>query len=136
MRIGALADLAGVSSRTIDYYTQIGLIQEEARSPGKHRLYSTDALITIKIIKELQKQHYTLNEIVLLFSGKENSKLFERVVSIRCHLDSLQQEVAQLYPTVRMSGSNHEVKALSRELINKGMQVVQALLVLLGEHVS
>ncbi|MGI6712777.1 MAG: MerR family transcriptional regulator [Bacillota bacterium] len=136
MRIGELANLAGVSSRTIDYYTQIGLIQEVARSPGKHRLYSTDALINIKIIKELQKQHYTLNEIVLLFSGKENSKLFERVVSIRRHLDSLQQEVAQLYPAVRMSGSNHEVKALSRELINKGMQVVQALLVLLGEHVS
>jgi len=133
MRIGELAGLAGVSARTIDYYTQIGLIHEAARSPGKHRLYSGESLKTIGIVKELQKQHYSLDEICHLFTGKENSDLFEKIVNIRQHLDSLQKEVAGLYPAIRLSGTNEQVRLVSRELMNKGMQVVQALMVLLGE---
>lgn len=133
MRIGELAELAGVSSRTIDYYTQIGLVHAAARSPGKHRLYSAESLKTIGIVKELQKQHYSLDEICHLFNGKDNADLFEKVVNIRQHLDSLQREVAGLYPALQLPGSKEQVKVVSRELLDKGMQVVQALMILLGE---
>jgi DNA-binding transcriptional MerR regulator len=135
MRIGELANLAGVSPRTIDYYTQIGLIHEAARSPGKHRLYAGESLKTIRIVKELQKQHYSLEEICHLFSGQENGDLFKRIVAVRQHLDSLQKEVAELYPAIRLSGADEEVRVVSRELTNKGRQVLQALMVLLGEPI-
>lgn len=133
MRIGELANLAGVSPRTIDYYTQIGLIHEAARSPGKHRLYSTESLKAIRIVKELQKQHYSLEEICHLFSGRENGDLFKKIVAVRQHLDSLQKEVAELYPAIRLCGADEQVRVVSRELMNKGAQVLQALMVLLGE---
>lgn len=80
-------------------------------------------------------KHYTLNEIVRLLSGRDNDNLFERVINIRWPLDSLQQEVAELYPAVRMAGSDEQVRTVSQELIAKGMKVLQALLIILGEPI-
>lgn len=131
MRIGELAERAGVSPRTIDYYTHLGLFQEVGRSPGKHRLYSEEALKTIKMIKELQKQHYSLEEICSLFVGKEDPKILEKVVNIQKNLDSLQKEVAELYPIFQLNGQNLQFKAAFQELLSKRVQVIQALLILL-----
>lgn len=132
LRIGELAELAGVSPRTIDYYTQLGLLIA-ARSPGKHRLYCEESLKTVKIIKELQKQHYSLDEICHLLDGKEIGDLFEKMVRIRQHLDSLQKEMAELYPAIQLTGSDQQVRIASKELATKGLQVLQVLMVLLGE---
>ena len=133
MRIGELAQLSGVSSRTIDYYTQIGIINEAARSPGKHRLYSEEALKTIRIIKELQKQHYSLHEICQLFNENKNSDLFEKTANIRRYLDSLQKEAAELYPAIRLCGSNDQVRVVSTDIINKSVLVLQALMIMFNE---
>lgn len=133
LRIGQVARLAGVSARTIDYYTQLGLIHEAARSPGNHRLYSAETLKNIKIIKEIQKQHYSLEEIAHLFAEKEKGEVFEKMVSIRQHLDELQKEITELVPALQAAGGNCKVKVVSRELIKKGTHVMQALMILLGE---
>jgi DNA-binding transcriptional MerR regulator len=125
--------LAGVSSRTIDYYTQIGIINESTRSPGKHRLYSEESLQTIRIIKELQKQHYSLHEICQLFNQNKNDEIIEKIANIRRCLESLQKEVVELCPAVRLSGPNDQVRVVSTELINKSIQVLQGLIIMLGE---
>jgi MerR family copper efflux transcriptional regulator len=41
-KIGELAKLADVSSRTIDYYTKLNLIEPEKRSDTNYRLYSDE----------------------------------------------------------------------------------------------
>lgn len=133
IRIGELARASGVSCRTVDYYTQLGLLNEAVRSPGKHRLYASDAVKTIKIIKELQKQHYTLDEICNLFAGKNNGELYDKVLNLRRQLDILQKEVAELYPAISRAGQNEQVSIVSRELVTKGVQVMQILVMLLGE---
>jgi DNA-binding transcriptional MerR regulator len=57
-----LADRAGVSTRTVRYYIQQGLLQEpEARGPGAH--YSEEHLDRLLLIKRLQKEHLPLAEI-------------------------------------------------------------------------
>lgn len=133
IRIGELARLAGVSSRTIDYYTQIGVINEATRSPGQHRLYSEEALNTIRIIKEFQKQHYSLQEICQLFRENNNGDLLEKITNIRRYLEILQKEVAELYPAVSLAGPNDQVRVVSRDLINNSIQVLQALIIMLGD---
>jgi DNA-binding transcriptional MerR regulator len=41
LRIGEVAELTGVTTRTIRYYEEIGLLEStEEREEGKHRLYS------------------------------------------------------------------------------------------------
>ena len=44
LRIGELANLAGVSTRTVDFYTGLGLIEPAERTAGNFRLYSADCI--------------------------------------------------------------------------------------------
>lgn len=53
MRIGELAELVGITPRTIRYYEEIGLLGPEVgRQQGKHRVYTqADALRLTEIVR-------------------------------------------------------------------------------------
>ena len=60
--LSALADRAGVSTRTVRYYIQQGLLPKpDARGPGAH--YTEEHLDRLLLIKRLQKEHLPLAEI-------------------------------------------------------------------------
>ncbi|MDP6941424.1 MAG: MerR family transcriptional regulator [Planctomycetota bacterium] len=61
--ISSLAKQAGVSSRTIRYYGELGLIRPEGRGPGGRRLYGADALERLRFISRLKKLGMSLEEI-------------------------------------------------------------------------
>jgi DNA-binding transcriptional MerR regulator len=42
--VGVVAELAGVSVRTLHHYDEIGLLEPNERSAAGYRLYSTDDL--------------------------------------------------------------------------------------------
>ena len=57
-----LSDKAGVSSRTIRYYIQQGLLPApETRGPGAH--YGPEHVDRLKLIRRLQREHLPLSEI-------------------------------------------------------------------------
>lgn len=58
-RIGELAKAAGISERTIDYYTKLGLISPEKRTLKNYRLYSSETLSTLERINQLKQEKYT-----------------------------------------------------------------------------
>jgi len=66
LRSGQLADAAGVNLQTLRYYERRGLLAEPARSPGGHRLYPTDALTLLRVIKTAQRLGFTLDEVAEL----------------------------------------------------------------------
>ncbi|MGP9537244.1 MerR family transcriptional regulator [Brachybacterium sp. AOP43-C2-M15] len=53
MRIAELADLAGVSVRTLRYYHQTGALPEPPRRANGYRDYSADHLVTVLRIRQL-----------------------------------------------------------------------------------
>jgi DNA-binding transcriptional MerR regulator len=56
LRIGEVAELTGLTARTIRYYEEIGLLPASAdREQGKHRLYSEDEVERIKEIVRLKE---------------------------------------------------------------------------------
>mgnify|MGYP001361727939 CR=1 FL=1 len=61
--ISALAKKAGMSSRTIRYYGERGLLKAEERGNGGRRLYGQDALERLRFIQRLKHLGLTLNEI-------------------------------------------------------------------------
>jgi DNA-binding transcriptional MerR regulator len=63
LRIGELATRAGVSTRTIDYYTSLGLLEPAARTPGNYRLYHPTAVDRIATIRQLETHGVSLDEI-------------------------------------------------------------------------
>jgi MerR family copper efflux transcriptional regulator len=62
LRIGELAERAGVTTRTIRYYESRGLLGPPDR-PGGFRHYSEDALVRLKKIDALKKLGLSLDEI-------------------------------------------------------------------------
>lgn len=66
MRSGQVADAAGVNPETLRYYERRGLLEAPTRSPGGHRLYSSDAVTVLRVIKAAQRLGFTLDEVAEL----------------------------------------------------------------------
>lgn len=105
--IASLAKTAGVSSRTIRYYGELGLLPAEERGPGGRRLYGPDARKRLAFIARLKSLGLTLDEI-----GELNTTFDEgRTPAMLERLDSLlDHHLAAL--TSRMN----ELKGLENEL--------------------
>lgn len=131
-RIGELACLAGVSTRTVDYYTNLGLIKEANRTTGKHRLYAEDALNTVKMVKKLQEHHLSLDEICSFF--QTNQDITQLSLSIKELLDSLEGKIAELY-AIKNSAKDSFVDSISLKILAvQGTQIIQMLLPLVSEN--
>ncbi|MSQ02729.1 MAG: MerR family transcriptional regulator [Myxococcales bacterium] len=63
MRIGALADKAGRTQRTLHFYEELGLLTPVGRTKGGFRLYDQDSLLRIHWIGRLQELDFSLPEI-------------------------------------------------------------------------
>ncbi len=61
--IGQLAKAAGVSSRTIRYYEELGILPEPHRSPGGTRRYPSDYQAYIEAALALKALGFRLDEI-------------------------------------------------------------------------
>jgi DNA-binding transcriptional MerR regulator len=69
LRIGELAAQAGVSARTVDYYTGLGLVTASGRSGGNFRLYDPTNVQRIGLIRRLENHGLRLEEIAHLLNG-------------------------------------------------------------------
>lgn len=102
-RIGELAARCGLSRRTIDYYTQLGLLRPVARTTGNYRLYDADALSRVAEIRALQARRLSLSEIVAQLSELGAHRDGDVVVIFRQmarELDRLHGELAEIWPRV------------------------------------
>jgi DNA-binding transcriptional MerR regulator len=63
MRAGEVAEAAGVNRETLRYYERRGLLGRPDRSPGGHRLYDDQAVVTLRVIKAAQRLGFTLDEV-------------------------------------------------------------------------
>jgi MerR family copper efflux transcriptional regulator len=63
LRIGELAGRAGVTTRTVDFYTSLGLLNPAARTDAGYRLYPLSAVDLIATIRRLETHGVSLDEI-------------------------------------------------------------------------
>jgi MerR family transcriptional regulator, repressor of the yfmOP operon len=63
LKIGELADLVGLSTRTIRYYEEIGLLNSIKRAEGGKRVYTELDVQRLKFIKRLKHLGLTLYEM-------------------------------------------------------------------------
>lgn len=60
MQIGELADRSGLSHRTIRHYDDEGLLTPTSRSAGGFRLYSTDDLDRLLVIRRMKPLGFSI----------------------------------------------------------------------------
>jgi MerR family transcriptional regulator, repressor of the yfmOP operon len=72
MRIGELAELVGITPRTIRYYEEIGLLGPESERPeGKHRVYTeADALRLTEIVRLKELLGLSLEQLLALVDAE------------------------------------------------------------------
>lgn len=72
LAIGRVAELAGVSERTLRYYEEIGLLRPAGHSPGGCRRYASKDVDRLLHIRELQQvMGYSLEEIRDIVAAKD-----------------------------------------------------------------
>lgn len=72
--IGELADLAGVTPRTIRYYVSIGLLPSPEQA-GPRTRYTDGHLKRLRLIRHLQRQHLPLGEIGARLQGLDDESV-------------------------------------------------------------
>jgi MerR family copper efflux transcriptional regulator len=134
-RIGELAALAGISPRTIDYYTGLGLLAAAKRSTGNYRLYDDETLSRIRRIETLKAQKYTLEEIRTQFTSLNrvtDEAVNRKLSDLQSHLAQLEREVKELQPVLEQL-KPQQAKRLFRAITPQTAACVEALLLLLGK---
>ena len=100
LRIGQVAKLSGLTTRTIDYYTQNNLLPVE-RSSSNYRIYPEEALVTLEKIKKLKKEQMSLNEIKKHIQTDQQTNLIikeveDKITSLYEKIHLLEESLDQL----------------------------------------
>ena len=72
MRIGEIAQRAGVNLQTLRYYERRGLLPDPRRRHSRYRDYGADAVRLVRFIKEAQELGFTLKEVGELIELRDN----------------------------------------------------------------
>ncbi|MFX3624836.1 MAG: MerR family transcriptional regulator [Ectobacillus sp.] len=133
-RIGELAQLAGVSKRTIDYYTNLGLLTAK-RSDSNYRYYDETALDTLRFIESCKKMHMPLCEIKDILRQKpspdgEPAFLKEQVVELAKHIHQLESELVHMKPLLE-SLTEEQRQEIKKNLSSQASALIQTLLLLI-----
>lgn len=135
-RIGELAKAAGISERTIDYYTKLGLISPESRSMKNYRLYSHETLAALERINQLKQDKYTLEEIKVMMSkwkaAAPEADVSDKLVELELHMQQLEREVKALEPMISGLKPGQASRALSA-LLPQGIACIEAIRLLLTQ---
>jgi Hg(II)-responsive transcriptional regulator len=74
MRIGEVAEQAGVNIQTLRYYERRGLLPEPQRGGAGYRVYESDTVRLVRFIKRAQELGFTLREIEDLIELRESPR--------------------------------------------------------------
>ncbi|APH03848.1 hypothetical protein A9C19_03210 [Bacillus weihaiensis] len=137
-KIGEIAKKANVSKRTIDYYTQMGLLHVETTSPSNYRLYSEKVVDDIKFIEACKELHMSLQDIKerleLKRSNKQSIEKQETCIKhaemLATHMKQLEQEILELKPIFDQLNEDSQVE-ISNHIQSQSKALMQSLQFLL-----
>ena len=100
-KIGQLANLVGVSPRTIRYYEEIGLLNSIRRLEGGKRVYTDQDYQRLQFIKRLKHLGLTLAEMQELEDiyriHRTNKKVLPRLLELlEGHVEKIEERVRNL----------------------------------------
>src|SRR5690349_9026912 len=83
MRVGEVAERAGVNVETLRYYERRGLLPAPDRTPSGHRRYDEETVRFLRAIKEAQAVGFTLAEIAEYLRAARRSGSASQALRIR-----------------------------------------------------
>jgi MerR family copper efflux transcriptional regulator len=98
LKIGQVAERAGVGVETIRFYERRGLIGEPPRSASGHRYYAGGAVERLRFIQRAKELDFTLSEIqeLLLLRDDTNRTAGEIKARVRAKVDQISEKMTDL----------------------------------------
>ncbi|MDQ0229761.1 MerR family transcriptional regulator [Metabacillus malikii] len=135
-KIGELAKKVNISKRTIDYYTQIGLLQVETTSAANYRMYSDKTIDDLRFIELCKSMNMSLQDIKerieLRHSKNAQRRKDETCIKhaklLATHMKQLDTEIKELKPIIE--NLNEDSKAEVAQHITKETKALMQSLML------
>lgn len=118
LRIGEIAQRAGVSVGTIRYYERRKLLPPSPRSEGGFRLFAFDTIERVRFIKQAQEIGFSLDEISILLTGDGLSGCAEMRDLLQAKLTDINQRMKGLRTFARTLSCH--LQACENELARHG----------------
>lgn len=115
-QIGEVAEQLGISLRTVRYYEEMGLITPAERTDGGFRLYSSDEIARLELIKEMKPLGFTVQEMRALLDAKDAlAQGFDggALDALKGFATAAKQKVAELH--AQLARAEQFSRALERE---------------------
>jgi len=115
MRIGAVADAAGVPTQTIRFYEREGLLPPPRRAPNGYREYDASTLNRLRFIRSAQAAGLTLVEIASILDLRGEGAVpcahVQSLLATKLHdVQARQRELADLEAELEeLIGRSHEL---------------------------
>lgn len=135
-RIGEIAKLMNISKRTIDYYTQIGLLNP-IRTDKNYRLYGEESVRILQLVEHYKSLNLPLEDIKssieLIKSDhapnqQEVEKHFDKMAVIMEHL---KDEINVMQPILQRLDEQQK-EMVVKKLSAQGVTLAKSLLLLFG----
>ena len=117
-----LANLTGVTPRTIRYYDQRGLLKPESRNAEGYRLYGSDALLRMQRITMLKFAGFSLGEIRDALEVTEQENLWQLLSDQR---QLITQRIEQLEEIVSLLDELSQTDAADPDTLARSMKLVR-----------
>lgn len=127
LRIGELAEMANVTKRTVDYYTNMGLLAAY-RSPSNYRYYPSCELEKLKRILEYKKKDLSLEDIKVLMKYDQSKDQEESGYRLKSKMDGLNEGLKDVIQIIEKDEKN---EVLKKQVSPESIALLQSLLVLL-----
>lgn len=109
-KVGEVAEMAGLTIRTLRYYDQICLFSPSQYTESGHRLYTKADLVRLQPILSLKQMGMSLEEIQLLLSNPEEQTVAEilqtQISRVKKEIEVQQKLVAELENALSAARSN------------------------------
>ncbi|SNT41737.1 DNA-binding transcriptional regulator, MerR family [Bacillus sp. OK838] len=122
--------MANVTKRTVDYYTNLGLLKAE-RSASNYRYYSVGELERLRSIEGYKRKNLSLEDIKDIFKQEKEvaSAIEETGFQLKNKMDGLNEELQEVISLIKKDEKNELL--LKKQISHESMALIQSLLVLL-----
>ncbi|WP_172460198.1 MerR family transcriptional regulator [Priestia endophytica] len=118
--------LTGFTKRTIDYYTNMGLLEAE-RSSSNYRFYDHSCIEKLQYIEKCKQENQSLEQIKKSLQERDAKEI--DILELRLKMKGLEKELSQ---ALEQKGDKEVQDLLKKGLSKESFSLIQALLLLLN----
>ncbi len=98
MKIGTLAERAGLSTKTIRYYEKVGLIDPPPRTEGGYRAYVDDDIDILRFVARARGLGFSVKEcktLLTLYSDRSRASADVKALAL-AHIEEVDRKIKEL----------------------------------------